>query len=410
MIKIATIISANYWAYAKVLGNSLKEHGYHNFFVLIVDRKNDELLNLANETGFSYLFAEDLGILDFNRVSYKYDVVELNTALKPSFLKYLFDSETEQVIYFDPDIQVFDSLNPIINAHNNFEIVLTPHSIKSVMDGLRPSDVDFLKVGVFNLGFISLKNGKDTVDFLDWWESRCLGMGFNDISFGTFVDQKWIDLVPCYFNSVFVLKHAGCNVAYWNLHERNLTMNGAKVLVNGESLIFFHFSGVNANIPDRLSMHQTRHLLKTNNILKSLVNEYCKNLIAAGHDKYKKFVYTFGQLDDGSHINKAMRRAILVNGMDEINPFNSNSDFQKELRKSGLTSTNKNIKATNTLNFDETSIKVKILNTTMRCLNRIIGVEKMRALLQYCALLTREFHLESILLKKPFDFRHIIRK
>jgi hypothetical protein len=77
--------------------------------------------------------------------------------------------------------------------------------------------------------------------------------GFNDVPFGTFVDQKWIDLVPAFFDKVCILKHPGCNIAYWNLHERTLSQGKDAILVNNQPLCFFHFSGVKASKPDVLS-------------------------------------------------------------------------------------------------------------------------------------------------------------
>src|ERR1017187_7472506 len=41
-----------------------------------------------------------------------------------------------------------------------------------------------------------------------------------------FVDQKWINLAPCFFENVKILKQPGCNMAFWNLHERHLSSEG----------------------------------------------------------------------------------------------------------------------------------------------------------------------------------------
>ncbi len=49
--------------------------------------------------------------------------------------------------------------------------------------------------GVFNLGFIGLSKAAETERFLDWWERRCLNLGYNERWSGLFVDQKWINLV-----------------------------------------------------------------------------------------------------------------------------------------------------------------------------------------------------------------------
>ena len=55
---------------------------------------------------------------------------------------------------------------------------------------------------------------------LEWWEKRCLKIGFDRPCEGLFVDQLWISLVPLFFSDVIIMRHKGLNMAPWNLHER----------------------------------------------------------------------------------------------------------------------------------------------------------------------------------------------
>lgn len=409
-----TIVSGNYLAYARVLGASLAAAAPDfDFRVLIVDRKTSELSDAVRDSGLNALFAEDLGLSDLERLFYKYDIVELNTALKPTFLKQVFGLGYEHVLYLDPDIRVFAPLTPVLEALSEASIVLTPHALKPVMDGVRPSDVDFLRTGVYNLGFIGLKASDQTREMLDWWESRCLGMGFNDTAFGIFVDQKWINLVPCYFSSVHILRHPGCNVAYWNLHERRVDDGGDQhYRVNGNDLVYFHFSGVVPTNPSILSKHQTRHNLQAGSALHTLVQDYCQALMDLGHDRYAKFDYGFGKLDDGTFITPTMRRALLVIPYDEQEPFKASSRFQRELVAAGITELGGVLPAKNitTLNFDAQDFKVRLVNRGLRGVMRVIGLERLVALLRYAALLTRESHLPAVLLKQPLSLTHKVRR
>lgn len=408
---IASIVSANYLAYAKVLAQSLATNDAGELQVLIVDRDTPELRAVAEATGLRFRFAADLNIDNFERLAYKYDIVELNTALKPSFLKKLFEEGATRVIYLDPDIQVFQPLTPVLNALERAQIVVTPHALKPIMDGLRPSDIDYLRTGTFNLGFIGLRKGQDSQNLLDWWESRCLGMGFNDPAFGTFVDQKWMDLAPCYFESLFVLRHPGCNVAYWNLHERDLSNENNAVSVNHQPLIFFHFSGVKADKPSILSRHQTRHQIVAGSPLERLVAHYCVLLLKAGHEDYSRLGYTFGSLDNGVRITSTMRKALIASDIREDRPFESDSSLQKMLRKSGIAPKDSSppLAAPNTLNFNRHDWRVSCVNRLVVLMSRLIGTERMQMLLRYIALLTREAHFASVLLKRPLKLDHKIR-
>ncbi len=410
---VVTIVSANYLAYARLLGESIKlTNSCFDFKILIVDRRTPIIEQAINDSGLDVTYADDLPLPDLERLFYKYDIMELNTALKPTFLKQMFRIGYENVIYLDPDIRVFSPLTPVLDALNGDSIVLTPHSLAPVMDSMRPSDVDFLRGGAYNLGFIGLKRSEQSCAMLDWWESRCLGMGFNDQVFGTFVDQKWIDLVPCYFSNVNILRHPGCNVAYWNLHEREIFSKSSGFYINNQPLIFFHFSGIDPFNTTALSKHQNRHKLETGSVLHKLVEDYCALLINLGYTQYSKIPYGFGKLNDGTLITQTMRRSLLVVAYQENDPFNASSRFQRELRAAGisLSQSLSPAKAPNTMNFEQSDRKVRVVNLLIRITFRTIGLPRLLNLLRYLSLLIRETHLPAVLLSRPMDMVHKLRR
>ena len=61
---------------------------------------------------------EDVGIDGLGDMIERYDVVELNTAVKPFYIDYLYrrDPSVEAVIYLDPDILVYASLAPLADT------------------------------------------------------------------------------------------------------------------------------------------------------------------------------------------------------------------------------------------------------------------------------------------------------
>lgn len=404
----ATIVSPNYLAYARVLGDSIAQHAPDaEFRVLIVGRADPHVSAAVNKSGLNVMYADDLGLADFDHLAYKFDIVELNTALKPSYLKSLFVLGFDRVVYLDPDIRLYDSPAPVVQALDNAQIVLIPHALAPVMDGSRPSDIDFLRTGSFNLGFIGLRRGSQTFALLDWWEERCLSQGFNDPGFGTFVDQKWLDLALCYFNAVHVLRHRGCNVAYWNLHERCVTSAADHYSVNGEPLIFFHFSGVDTSAPQILSRHQNRHILSSGTALAELVRDYCDQLLAAGHSESSRLPYAFGTLDDGVRITPVMRRAACVPALDSDQPFNPSSTFQRTLRAAGLVPlSGQGVPTITTLNFDPLDRRVVRVNFLIRLLARAIGIERVGALIRYATFLSWGNNYAAVLLNRPFDLKH----
>lgn len=406
----ATIVSPNYLSYARVLADSVALQAPDaEFRVLIVGRPDPHVATAVEKTGLTVIYAHDLGLADFDHLSYKYDIVELNTALKPSFLKSIFALGFDKVVYLDPDIRLYAPPAPVLEALDGAaEILLIPHALAPVMDGFRPSDIDFMRTGSFNLGFIGLRKGVQAFAMLDWWEKRCLSHGFNDPSFGTFVDQKWLDLAPSYFEAVQVLKHPGCNVAYWNLHERCVAKAEGRYLVNGLPLIFFHFSGVNASAPEILSRHQNRHVLLSGTALAELVRDYCTQLLVANHQEWSKLPYAFGALDNGARITPTMRRAACVAGMNATLPFDPNSHLQQALHSAGLVpSAGQEIPAVTTMNFSGTDRRVAWTNALIRLLARIIGVGRVSLLIRYATFLGWGNNYAAVLLDRPFELRHI---
>lgn len=153
---IFTICSNNYLAQAIVLGNSVKENNPNdNFSIFLCDKKSSKI----NYEELPHEVIE-LEIVEPNIVELakKYNIIELNTAVKPTVFKYLFKNGVEKAIYLDPDIFVFQPLDILNDELENYSILLTPHIFKPIpLDGKTPSESTFLNYGIYNLGFLALK-------------------------------------------------------------------------------------------------------------------------------------------------------------------------------------------------------------------------------------------------------------
>ncbi|HTD49200.1 MAG TPA: FkbM family methyltransferase, partial [Acidimicrobiia bacterium] len=230
-MRFCTVVARNYLAYARVLAASLhKMSGDAALSVLLLDDV-DGAVDGSGEP-FEILRPADLDIepREFHHMAMIYDILELSTALKPWLLQRLLDHDAA-VCYLDPDIEVFGSLAPIESLARRHSIVLTPHTTTPLpRDGLLPSEKTIRLAGVFNLGFIAVSREADS--FLSWWAARlrreCL-IAFEE---GLFVDQRWVDFVPSYFDHA-IISDQGYNVAYWNLFERELKLGVDGYEVNG---------------------------------------------------------------------------------------------------------------------------------------------------------------------------------
>jgi glycosyltransferase involved in cell wall biosynthesis len=306
-----TICAANYLPFAEVLGNSfLKHNADSTFTILVVDAQK---VSFKKDKNLRYLSPVDLAIPSdvFQNMAFYYNVTELSTALKPSALKLLFANGSKQVVYLDPDIQVFGEFIELQAALDANSIVLTPHTLNPMpRDGLRPSEADIMSSGTFNLGFMGLSESKDALDMLDWWEERLRFDSISDPEEMLFTDQRWIDLVPSYF-PIRILRHPGYNVAYWNLHERNLTRNKNSYFVNNEELKFFHFSGYRPDKPWILSKYvsdKPRVVISRDEILLELCQNYGNEAFAHGWTNNLASIYGYENFDSGKFIPSSLRR------------------------------------------------------------------------------------------------------
>ena len=125
---------------------------------------------------------------------------------------------------------------------------------------------------------------------MQWWKDRLFDQCYIDLANGMFVDQLWVNFAPIFYEDVFVSRHLGLNMAYWNLHERQITNDNEPYQVNNHfPLIFFHFSGYSPEKPTEISKYQDRYSFQEKGDVASLFDYYAQALIANGHKELKKY-------------------------------------------------------------------------------------------------------------------------
>jgi hypothetical protein len=283
---VFTLCSNNYLAQAKVLGDSLLENNPDYHFILgLVDEKNENI-DYSDYKKFEILPVKDIGISGFDDLWKKYNIVEFNTSVKASYIKFIQQkySNADYIFYFDPDIQIFESLLDIESEFKQNDILLTPHIITPIpLDGYTPTENNFLNYGTYNLGFIGVKNKSEIVNsFLDWWEERTLKVGYSNVAKGYFVDQLWINLVPLYYHKVKIMFQMGYNAGPWNLHERKnlIKTEGNHYIMPDESkLVFYHFSNYKYTRPDIIAGNFNRIAVNYSSDLTALYKQYHNKII-----------------------------------------------------------------------------------------------------------------------------------
>jgi glycosyltransferase involved in cell wall biosynthesis len=303
-----TIITRNYLPQARVLYRSFRQfHPDIRFSVLVFDAARGAL-----DEPFDLFVLEDIGLPpgEETRMPMLYDVTELATALKPWFFRHLLTREQNELLYFDPDIEIFSPLGRLAQLAGEHCLVMTPHTTRPMSRGdVRPNETDILSAGAYNLGFLGLNS--DCASFLAWWSERLLREAMIDVANMRFTDQRWMDFAPGYFDTC-ILKDETCNVAYWNADSRPLTWTGTHYEVNGQSLCFFHFSGFKPENPHLLSSHQStnpRTRLSEHPALARLCREYAEKLAMADYARLQRLPYGLEKAPGGLKVTAPMRLA-----------------------------------------------------------------------------------------------------
>lgn len=309
-VHFCTIASANYLPRIRVLQKSLATYAPAVTLHVLLCERPDIVERLSIETNYIFI-APDAVCAEWEALAFQYDLTEFNTALKPYLLEYLLSHHCDGVIYLDPDIEVFSSLDSVIALLTQHDLILTPHVCKPMaVDGHRPGMDDTLRAGLYNLGFIGISGRPEARQALHWWREVCSDYCLFDTSHRYFVDQFWAAALPAFIQKFYCLRNPGCNVAYWNIFQRSLTLTHSHWEVDGTPLAFFHFSGLPEDL-ELVSRHQDRIAAPRGEPLHTLLSSYREKIAACDWRQFTAIPYSFSTYVDGSFILPAERRAFL---------------------------------------------------------------------------------------------------
>lgn len=390
MNAIFTIVAKNYIAQARTLGDSLAaSHPEISFFIFLAD-ESDGYINLNSEK-YSTIEAKSMNIPKYEEMSFKYDIIEFNTAIKPFCFEFLFKkNEYEKIIYLDPDIYVYNRLDYLFSELDFNFILMTPHLVTPEIEytGLAIESL-LLFVGIYNFGFVGLNSSSRGQEVIAWWKRRLEDYCFADKTEGLHVDQKWMDFIPAFYNDgVRIIRHLGCNVAFWNLHERTLYTSENDTLrirhrIGKEpdaDLLFFHFAAFDPFNSDVIHKHNPQVKRTHFPEYTSLLNLYAERLLSNNFAETVKLPYSYGTFDNGDTITKFQRRLyrrLIIDNI-QFNSLYSTSmgSFYSVLARNHLTT--QGCQSTDKLNENNYNYqrKKKVVDLLCRLLLRVIGFNR----------------------------------
>lgn len=417
-----TICAKNYIGLAQILESSIaKTNPDMDFYIFVADElSNNDLTALPDNVLIAKECLKISPVL-WENMSFWYDLTSFCTAIKPLCFRWIMDhTKYEKMIYFDPDIYVFNSLKYVFDKLDSYDIVLTPHILQ--IEEHFSGDIQekgILYSGIYNLGFIALRVGEVANKIVSWWGQRLEEYCTANSLDSYFYDQRWIDFLPAFFgnSSVFISRNLGMNVAPWNFYEREIVLKGEKLyaknrIINDDildELLFVHYSGYN------YSQLRKGEVLQKNipNIseyfdVEIILNIYAEKLeeMSGVFNKYIDNIYSYNFFDDGKKIDNFHRRlyySLVARGEVIEHPFSATGIFYKMLKQKKMLS-NKyiiNVDKVSHNDLAQYSNKLYKFNKITSLLYRIIGYNRYVALLRLLKHYSR-FEAQIHLLDKQF--------
>jgi len=272
MKTICTITTYSHLAQTLALRDSaLKFSPDSVFCVLIID--NGNISHLNDKTTIFYTL-QDIGnaCLAMPMIKkYNKDKDQLRWSLKPVFMHFLLlNCGYSKTIYVDNDIFFFNNVTFLFDELDQKDILLCPHWRCTKPSVNKNWFIVNFTDGFYNAGFFAA--GKNGLEALKWWAEACYFKCAKILRKGLFDDQKYLDFLPVIFENVGIIKHRGCNVAYWNQIENIRVKTASSVLINGQwDIIFIHFTKeLIKAVKTQKDPHLTPHL----EIYKQAVDKY----------------------------------------------------------------------------------------------------------------------------------------
>ncbi len=299
--------SFSYLNRARVLYQSLRRHhpDWHLVALLTDKVPTGFVFDVANEPFDEVVWHDGLDIENVESWLFKHDIVEICTAVKGPFLAQATRRNFDAVIYLDPDTCLFNSLDPVIDLLDEYDIVLTPHLLEPEHDRLAIVDNEICPMwaGIFNLGFVAIRTSGEGARFADWWSDRLRQFCYDAPATGLFVDQKWCDHVPVFFDKVKILKDPGYNTASWNVNQRQITVDATGNVRSNDSLLrFWHFTKLGP-----LGDTMTRRYARDQIVVYELWRWYRAQVAAATSSDIPDRYWAFSKFADGTAIQRSHR-------------------------------------------------------------------------------------------------------
>lgn len=304
MTAVFTVASRHHLHRARALMKSVETHlpGAKRFLFLT---DSPDGLFYPEKERFSIIPGAELGVQNYRRLAFALDGISLCCALKPIGAAHLLrEHGAKRLIYLDADTLLLASPESLLAHLENHPIILSPHLLYAAAN--QRMSLMTMRSGAFNGGLFAVNHSESARQFVDWWGENSLLSG--NLRDDWSHDQGWLNHTPTLFPACFIHRDPGYNVAFWNLHEREISVDAAGYRANRERLTMFHFSHFDRRLPYSLTGSLTTAFPPPNDTVRSLLHQYAAELNSAQAGVCEQWKYGFGTFSDGKPIRPVHRR------------------------------------------------------------------------------------------------------
>ncbi|MBK7134067.1 MAG: hypothetical protein IPH69_14975 [Bacteroidales bacterium] len=159
--------------------------------------------------------------------------VEYYFTCTPAICKYVFTryGNIDLLTYLDSDLFFYSSPEVIFDEIGDKSISIVEHRFSRF--GRK-----FLKLGVFNVAWITFRRDEQGMTCLDEYRKQCLEWCYDYLEGDKYADQKYLDKWPEKYSNHIIIRNKGVNLACWNIGNYKISKIGTSIYVDEDQLVF----------------------------------------------------------------------------------------------------------------------------------------------------------------------------
>ncbi|MGC8881615.1 MAG: hypothetical protein ACP5UT_02185 [Bryobacteraceae bacterium] len=308
-LAVVTAAAPNYLAQVRVLARSFRRHHAAPFYAFLAG--DGEAERRLRDLDVRIVSIRTLRAPGLAGMLLRYGPKQFCAAIKPALLLSLLDLGHQTAVFLDPDLYVADTLKPCLAEAAAHSLTLTPHiGPESLVLADEPLERSLLMAGMFNAGFVAVREGSEARAFLQWWIERLRTQCYEDPRQGIHFDQRWLDLAPGYVADLHLLRDPGCNAGYWRLGEAAWDPQAGRFLICGRPLRLFHFSGYDPQRPSLVTRYRPGWRVDSLGPLQRLFELYQRLLLEEGWREHSRRPWPWGDAWLAWEAARRLRRAV----------------------------------------------------------------------------------------------------